>query len=49
MLNIDREHPEYVAKKAMWNKYGDLYAGGEEIREHAIDYLLRRHKEPNDV
>ena len=49
MVNIDREHPEYAAKKAMWNKYRHLYAGGEEIREHAFEYLVRRHKEPNDI
>src|ERR1700740_668549 len=49
MLNIDREHPEYVAKRAMWKKYRDLYAGGEQIRENAFEYLLRRHKEPNEI
>src|SRR5712672_2119695 len=49
MDNINREHPEYVAKKAMWKKYRDLYSGGEQIREQASDYLVRRNKEPNDV
>ena len=49
MVNIDREHPEYAAKKAMWKKYRDLYAGGEQIRENAFEYLIRRHKEPNDI
>src|SRR5690349_6981346 len=49
MVNIDREHPEYGAKKAMWRKYRDLYSGGEQLRENASEYLLRRHKEPNDV
>jgi hypothetical protein len=49
MLNIDREHPEYLAKKAMWRKYRDLYAGGEPMRENAFEYLVRRHKEPNDI
>jgi hypothetical protein len=49
MVNIDREHPEYAAKKGMWKKYRDLYAGGEQIRENAFEYLLRRHKEPNDI
>ncbi len=49
MVNIDREHPEYAAKKAMWKKYRDLYAGGEQIRESAFEYLIRRHKEPNDI
>ena len=49
MVNIDREHPEYTAKKAMWRKYRDLYAGGEQMRENAFEYLIRRHKEPNDI
>jgi hypothetical protein len=49
MVNIDREHPEYAAKKAMWRKYRDLYAGGEPMRENAFEYLIRRHKEPNDI
>src|SRR5579871_2483865 len=49
MVNIDREHPEYAAKKGMWRKYRDLYAGGERIRENAFEYLVRRHKEPNDI
>ncbi len=49
MVNIDREHPEYAAKKCMWKKYRDLYAGGEQMRENAFEYLVRRHKEPNDI
>ena len=49
MVNMDREHPEYAAKKAMWKKYKDLYAGGEQMRENAFEYLIRRHKEPNDI
>lgn len=49
MINIDREHPEYAAKKSMWKKYRDLYAGGEQMRENAFEYLVRRHKEPNDI
>jgi len=49
MLNINLEHPEYVGCKAMWRKYKDLYIGGEQLREHAAEYLVRRSKEPNDV
>lgn len=49
MLNINREHPEYVAKKAMWRQYKDLYAGGERLRCNASEYLVRRHKEPGEV
>src|SRR4051812_37948590 len=46
---INREHPEYVAKKQMWKKYRDLYSGGEQMREQACEYLVRRSKEPNEV
>src|SRR5262245_19915091 len=49
MHNIDREHPEYVAKRSIWKKYKDLYAGGEQFRQNASEYLVRRNKEPNDV
>jgi hypothetical protein len=49
MQNINREHPEYVARKAMWRRYKDLYGGGEQLREHAAEYLVRRHKEPNEI
>ena len=30
MTNINVEHPEYKTRKAMWRKYRDLYAGGEQ-------------------
>ena len=46
---INREHPEYTARKAMWKQYKDLYAGGEQLRQNASDYLVRRHKEPGEV
>src|SRR6266545_2621514 len=49
MENINREHPEYVARKAMWKQYRDLYAGGERLRMNASEYLVRRHKEPGEV
>jgi hypothetical protein len=49
MENINREHPEYAARKEMWRRYKDLYTGGEKLRENASDYLVRRHKEPADV
>jgi len=42
MKNIDREHPEYIARKAMWKQYKDLYAGGEQLpRVAASEYLVR--------
>jgi hypothetical protein len=49
MTNINREHPEYVARRAMWRQYRDLYAGGERFRQNASDYLVRRQKEPEKV
>jgi hypothetical protein len=49
MTTINREHPEYVARKAMWKQYKDLYAGGEQLRVNASEYLVRRHKEPGPV
>lgn len=49
MVNIDREHPEYTVRKGMWRMYRDLYAGGEQFKTNAIEYLVRRQKEPADV
>jgi len=33
----------------MWRRYRDLYSGGEQFRQNAGEYLVRRHKEPMDV
>ena len=33
----------------MWRRYSDLYAGGEQLRRRANQYLIQRHKEPADV
>jgi hypothetical protein len=33
----------------MYKHYKDLYAGGEQLRVHASEYLVRRHKEPGQV
>jgi hypothetical protein len=49
MDNINVEHPEYVARRAMMRRHRDLYAGGEQMREHAGEYLTRRQKEPMAV
>src|SRR5579863_5532235 len=46
---IENEHPEFVAKREMWRRYSDLYAGGEQIRKRAGQYLVQRHKEPTDI
>ncbi|MGH9660806.1 MAG: hypothetical protein ACRD96_19820 [Bryobacteraceae bacterium] len=48
-MNINREHPEFIANQAAWTKYRDLYAGGEQLRRNAPEYLVRRSKEPNEV
>jgi hypothetical protein len=47
--NICLEHPEYKAKREMWRKYRDLYAGGEQLKANAADYLAARQKEPPEV
>ena len=49
MAEIEHEHSEYVANQAMWRKYRDLYAGGEQLRARAAEYLIRRQKEPLEV
>ncbi len=49
MHHIEQEHPEYRENQAMWRRYKHLYAGGEELRRRASDYLTRRSKEPPDV
>ena len=33
----------------MWRRYRHLYAGGEDFREHAAEYLVRRHTEPPEI
>jgi hypothetical protein len=47
--NICLEHPEYKRKREMWRKYRDLYAGGEQLKASAADYLTPRQKEPPEV
>jgi len=49
VLDIDREHPHYSARKAVWKQYRDLYAGGEQLKVNAQHYLIRRQREPGDV
>src|ERR1035441_9497338 len=49
MTDIDREHPDFKRQKFMWNMYRDLYAGGQQFKHRAEQYLLRRQKEPIDV
>lgn len=47
--NISVEHPEYHARSIMWRKYRDLYAGGEQLKANASEYLTPRQKEPADI
>jgi len=49
VFDIDREHPEYTARKSAWKKYRDLYVGGEQLRGNAAEYLVRRQREPGEV
>ena len=46
---IEQEHPDYTHRARMWRRYRDLYAGGEQFRMNAGEYLVRRQKEPIDV
>jgi hypothetical protein len=48
-MDITREHPDYTLSKPILRKYGDLYAGGEQLKSRATDYLASRQKEPPDV
>ncbi len=43
------EHPEYIEQRPVWEKYRDLYTGGEQMKQNASHYLLRRQKEPTEV
>lgn len=46
---LDREHPDYTVRKTMWQRYADLYTGGEIMRVNAQYYLPKRQKEPAEV
>ena len=48
-FDINHEHPDFAIKRAMWQQYRDLYAGGEQFKLNADRYLVRRQKEPGDV
>ncbi len=48
-FDINQEHPDYTARRAMWMQYRDLYVGGEQFMGRADRYLVRRQKEPLDV
>src|SRR3954463_15181020 len=46
---IEQEHPDYTERARMWRRDRDLYVGGEQFRQHASEYLVRRLREPLDV
>lgn len=46
---IEQEHPDFTSHARMWRRYRDLYAGGDQLRLRASEYLVRRQKEPLDV
>jgi hypothetical protein len=48
-FDINHEHPEYGARRGMWQQYRDLYVGGEQFKANAEQYLIRRQKEPGVV
>lgn len=48
-MRIDLEHPEYVSQRTTRQRYRDLYVGGEQLKNNAHLYLMRRQKEPSDV
>ena len=47
--HIEQEHPDYTERARMWRRYRHIYAGGEEFRLNAAEYLVRRLREPLDV
>lgn len=49
MFNINREHPDYKAKRSVWKRYRDLYMGGEQLIRNASEYLTPRLREPMEV
>jgi hypothetical protein len=49
MAEINREHSDFKRQRNMRIMYRDLYAGGQQFKNRAAEYLLRRQKEPLDV
>ena len=49
MIQIDTEHPDYRRLAPTWAMYRDLYVGGQQFKVRAINYLMRRQKEPLEV
>ena len=49
MTQIDTEHPDYRRLAPTWAMYRDLYVGGQQFKERAVNYLTRRQKEATEV
>jgi hypothetical protein len=49
MTQIDTEHPDYRRLAPTWAMYRDLYIGGQQFKTRAVNYLMRRQKEPLEV
>ncbi len=49
VFDIELEHPEFVARKASWKTYRDLYVGGAQFKASAGEYLVARQREPREV
>lgn len=49
MIDIEREHAEYQAQRALFIKYNDLYVGGEQFIANGSSYLIARQNEASDV
>ncbi|MBY0506325.1 MAG: hypothetical protein K2X03_20570 [Bryobacteraceae bacterium] len=49
MLDITREHPEYVMRRVTFQQYRDLYAGGAQFALNSYAYLTPRQREPQQV
>lgn len=47
--HVTVEHPDYQARRYVWQTYRDLYVGGDELKARAHEYLTRRQTEPNEV
>src|SRR5215469_12964781 len=46
---IDAKHPDWAALAATWFRIAVMYEGGELIRRHADQFLLRRPKEDSSA
>ena len=50
MINIDAQHPQYIARMNEWNKCSDCYIGEDAIKAKSTTYLpkLERHDDTTE-